>query len=143
MHCLIQFAKADGRLLALWQASPDTLLDAQVRAGTDEHGYALTDSALSAETLLADYGWHEGALRAKDVLTLTAEPAPFAADGVTECHVSVSPFQPCTLLCNGQSLALTEDDPVLTLTTDTPQTFWISVAPMGRAKADPLMVEAT
>lgn len=142
MHVVVQYLKADGRLLGVWQAEPTTRLPAEVQQGTETDAYAITETELEPTALLETYFWHDGALHAKGTLVITAAPNPFAADGVTECHVSVSPFAPCTLLAEGQEVTVTDADPVLELTADSPHTFIVSLKPMGAYMATTITVEA-
>lgn len=142
MHYVLQYVKADGRLVGVWQAAEDTSLLAQVAEETAAMAYAVTESDLAAPTLLATYDWVNGALTPKASLTLTATPNPFPADGVSECAITVVPFQSCTLRVNGQEQVLTPEDQTLLLTADSPQTFLLDLAPMGGFMAEGITVEA-
>jgi hypothetical protein len=139
---LIKYALADGSIRATWSTDLASLLEAQRDTTDTTHGYLRQDTDMDM-ALLAERFWvQEAQLVPKTQLTLTAVPSPFPADGATRCHVSVSPFLPCTLLVEGVAYTLTEADPVLELTADARHTFVVALAPMATAWADLLMVEA-
>jgi hypothetical protein len=142
MTLLLLYDAADGRIVGCWQSNPATLLPAQMEESGATALYALTDTELTPTEIVSDYYWKDGALVAKQVLTITADPNPFQANGVSICQISVSPFVACTLNVNGTMQSLTEGDQVLELTSDSPQTFAVSVEPMGPSKADGLAIEA-
>jgi len=142
MTLLLLYSATDGRIVGCWQSNPATLLPAQMEHSGATALYALTDTELSPTEILSDYYWKDGALVAKEVLMLTADPNPFQANGVSICAMTVSPFAPCTLNVNGTLQALTVEDQVLELTSNSPQTFVISLEPQGPYKADGLTVEA-
>lgn len=142
MQLLLQYAKADGRIMGVWQAIPETMLPEHVTDGTEIYAFALTETELSPIVVLNDYAWVDGALVPKEPLELVATPNPFQANGDTECQITVAPFTPCTLLVNGQPYALTDEDRTLLLTSTRAQPFDVRLEPVGRYKAEALRVEA-
>jgi hypothetical protein len=120
----IIYTTADGRPRIHVSASDEALLLAQVPP-SGEALLPVEEPPLAStfDQMLVV----EGELVAKAATTITATPNPFDADGVTECAVSVSPFVACTLRVNGTTYALTTGDPTLTLTSDVPATFLVSL----------------
>jgi len=140
---LLKYSLGDGQITGLWRSDSQPLLAAQIVADDPDFGYLLSDLLQGATDLQDRYYVIGGAVFAKTELTLSATPSPFAADGVTECAVSVTPFVECTLRVNGTTHALTVGDETLVMTTDTPQTFTITLEPMGAYWAATITVEAT
>lgn len=143
---IVQYRLSDGGLVGFWEG-PAGYLDAQVPAEDATHGYVVLDetdelATMPSQALLAHYYVQEDMLVEKIAFTITATPNPFDADGETECAVTVVPFVACTLLVNGESVALTDADPVLEIVTETPEIFVIAVAPMVTHRADQITVEA-
>jgi len=143
MATLLKYSLTDGQIAGLWRADSEALLSAQIVEDDPDFGYLLSDLLQGATDLQDRYYVIGGAVFAKTELTLSATPSPFAADGVTECTVSVTPFVECTLRVNGTSHALTVGDETLVITTDTPQTFTITLEPMGAYWAAGITAEAT
>lgn len=143
MIVLVHYSKPAGHILGVWQADPTTLLTSQANADSPTQGYALTDTEVPMRQILSDYVWQDGALVAKTAVTLVAEPSAFAADGTSECSVTIEPFVPCTLLIDGQPLVLTQEDPIVVLTADAPHTFQVQLMAPAPCRAADLTVEAT
>jgi hypothetical protein len=143
MTVLLQYRLSDGWLQGTWESSTLANLQAQIVPDDPTYGYLATDVELSQQAFLAGYYVPDGVITAKTVLTLTATPSPFVADGAAVCSVTVSPFVPCTLLVDGSEVALTAADPVLELTSDIPHAFHVELAPVAAYRADPVTVEAT
>jgi len=143
MAFLVKHRLTDGAIVSLWEATPPTLLDSQIVLDDGTHGYLFLVTDVPLLEVLEGHYIRQQMLLPKTVLTLTAAPATFPADGVSECRVSVAPFVPCTLLVQGEAVSLTTDDPVLVLTADTPQTFYVALDPQAAYRAEPLIVEAT
>lgn len=144
---LLQYVRATGAIHGLWESSVAAHLQAQMVADDPVYAYlemeaGAPEADLPTEEVLT--GWYvaDATLRKKAVLTITALPPIFAADGQTECLLTVAPCVPCTLLVHGVPYVLTEDDPVLVLTSDVPETFDVRLQPMARYRAEPLRVEA-
>jgi hypothetical protein len=134
-----------GRIVSVWQAIPAAWLDSQTPQGEPPPVARQFDVDLDPREVLMAYYVLGATLTAKAVLTLTATPNPFPADGVTVCQVSVTPFVPCTVLVETTTpLALTEADPLGEVTTTTPGPIQITLQPMTQYRADPpiLIVEA-
>ena len=131
MPVLVKYLLADGGIVGTWDCPVLEVLEAQIVADDPEYGYSLETSVEQPEQLQAGFFYQDGALTPKTVLTLTATPEPFPADGVTQCHVSVSPFVPCTLVVDGTSYALVPADTDLELTSNVPRTFQVTLAPMA------------
>jgi hypothetical protein len=140
---LLQYRLSDGGLQGTWTSSTLANLQAQIVPNDPTYGYLATNVEISQQVLLADYYAPDGVLTAKIVLTLTATPSPFVADGIAVCSVTVSPFVPCTLLVDGDEVALTAEDPTLELTSDVPHVFQLSLAPVAAYRAEAITVEAT
>jgi len=138
---LLKYALADGAIVGLWESGVPSLLESQQTADPD-HGYVQAAGETFPYSLMTDYYVVNGTVTPKQVLTITATPTPFPADGVTQCQVSVSPFLACTLLVNGTPQALTDVDPTLEITSDVPQTFQVALQPLAAAKAEPLTITA-
>jgi hypothetical protein len=143
MTVLLQYRVSDGWIQGTWESSTLANLQAQIVPDDPTYRYLATDVELSAQVLLAAYYVPEDVLTAKIVLTLSATPSPFVADGIAVCNVTVSPFVPCTLLVDGGEVALTAADPTLELTSDVPHVFQVSLAPVAAYRADAITVEAT
>jgi hypothetical protein len=143
MPVLVHYRLTDGAILGAWQAATEALLQAQTPPPQDGATTVMVETDVPLVRLVADYAMHEGALQPKTVLTLTATPASFVADGVAVCTVSVDPFVPCTLLVDGTPYTLSLEDPAVELTADVPHTFTITLAASATASAPPLTVEAT
>lgn len=134
----------DGRIEGAWDGTSVEILQAQIPTEDVAHGYLLVEAPeASALEYLQRYAVIGGVPVLAEVLTLAAQPNPFAADGVTVSTVTLTPFVPCDLLVDGTPYRLVEDDPVLELTSDTPQLFVITMAPQAAYRAEPLRVEAT
>lgn len=142
MDTLLRYQLTDGLVVGVWQGTHEELLTAQVVPDDPTHGYLRMTTEESPQALMEGWYVQEGALVPKAVLTVHALPNPFTADGVTMCHITVTPFVSCTLVVDGQQHALTEADDVLELTADIPHVFQVSLLPMGAYRADPLHVEA-
>lgn len=133
------YSIADGRPWQYMTASAERLLLQQV----PPEGYALlpVEAPPSPDTF-SRMAVVQGELVAKTETVITATPNPFAADGVTECMVSLTPFVPCTLRVNGTPYALTVEDPALVITSDEPRTFTLTLDWLPTHGADPLTVIA-
>jgi hypothetical protein len=142
MPQLVKYLLSTGRIAGVWESNTTALLDGQ-RDDTDPtYGYLLLTESVPTQELESTWYVLDGVLTAKTTLVLSADPAPFAADGVTVCTVSVSPFVPCTLRVNGTPLDVSAGDEVVTLTADVPETFTVTLAPMAAYQAAPLTIEA-
>jgi hypothetical protein len=105
------------------------------------------EATLTLETALAPmdldhYAVIAGELTAKTASAITASPNPFTADGVTECSITLDPFAACTLVVNGTTYALTDEDQTLVLTSDVPATFLVELEWLRTHWADPITVIA-
>lgn len=89
------------------------------------------------------YRLYAGRIEPKIVLTFSATPNPFDADGVAECLITLDPPEELTVLVGTEPVILSPADPEIILTADTPQHFTISLALHPVYWADPLIVEAT
>jgi hypothetical protein len=145
MVALIAYAVADGLIQGVWETADTNveLLVAQVDRSIEGRGYLVNASGIAASVLTTDYYIVDNSLAAKTVLTITATPNPFDADGFAVCQVSVTPFVECTLLVDGVPYALTDEDTTVELTSDVPHVFQITLSQMAPYRADPLTVEAT
>jgi hypothetical protein len=145
MVALIAYAVADGLIQGVWETANTNveILVAQVDRSIEGRGYLVDTSGLSASVLTTEYYIVDNSLAAKTVLTITATANPFTADGFAVCQISVTPFVECTLLVDGVPYAVTDADPAVTLTSDVPHTFQITLSQMAPYRADPLTVEAT
>jgi hypothetical protein len=143
MTVMLQYRLSDGWVQGTWESSTLANLQAQIVPDDPAYGYLATDIEITQQVLLAAYYVPDGVLTAKIVLTLTATPSPFVADGIAVCTVTVSPFVPCTLLVDGSEAALTAADPMLELTSNVPHVFHVELAPVAAYRADPVTVEAT
>jgi len=139
----IQYRVSDGFIQSLWDANPPSLLLSQDTSTDPAYTTALVDSTLSPTMIFEGYYMQDGVMVEKLMLTLTATPNPFPANGVTECQVTVTPFVPCTLLVDNQPMTLAASDPVLEITASTPHTFVISLEPMAAYRAATITAEAT
>jgi hypothetical protein len=142
MPTLIKYERATGRIDGGWVSLTTACLEAQRQPDDATWAYLRLETEEDLAQITARRYVHADLVLAKQALTLTADPSPFAADGNTTCHITVAPFVPCTLLLDGQPYALTEADPVLALTADSPRRFVVELEPMVTAWADPLTVEA-
>jgi hypothetical protein len=145
MVALIAYAVADGLIQGVWETANTTveLLIAQVDRSIAGRGYLVDTSGLSALALTTDYYILDNTPTAKTVLTITATPNPFNADGFAVCQISVTPFVECTLLVDGVPYTVTDGDPDIALTSDVPHTFQVRLSHIAPYRADPLTVEAT
>jgi hypothetical protein len=139
---LVKYVPASGVILAVWESTAAALLDAHREPAESGIGYLLSHAGVSAREMAQRWYVVDGVAIPKAVVTLTATPSPFAADGVATCTVSVTPFVPCTLRVDGRDLALTEADQTLVLTAEAPWQFRITVQPTPDIWAAPLFVEA-
>lgn len=143
MPVLLQYRRDDRTITGRWEATTREMLAPQIVPDDPVYGYLVTDISLRMGVLHDQYYvGDDGVLTAKTVLTLTASPTPFAADGATICAVTVTPFVPCTLVVDGTEVVLTPEDPILELTADSPHTFQAGLVPLAGFRADPLRVEA-
>jgi hypothetical protein len=145
MVALIAYTVADGLIQGVWETADTNveLLVAQVDRSIEGRGYLVNASGLAASVLTTEYYIVDNSLAAKTVLTITATPNPFDADGFAVCQVSVTPFVECTLLVDGVPYTLTTGDPAVALTSDAPHTFQVTLSQIAPYRADPLTVEAT
>lgn len=143
MTILLKYARTDGRIQGMWESIVPDLLAAQMVADDPVSAFVMVETDLSPRDLQLDHFVQDETLVAKTVLTLTATPNPFTADGTTVCTVTVAPFVACTLLVDGTPVALTEADPDVELTSDVPHVFQVVLVPMTAYRADPMTVEAT
>jgi len=140
---LLKYRLDTGFIDAVIQGSSLGLTQAQIVPDDPTYGYLLTDDAHDPRVWQEQYAIVEGAVSAKEELTITATPNPFVADAVATCTVTIDPFEACTLVVNGAPLALTTEDPTLVLTSDVPALFVIALHTMATAWAAPITVEAT
>jgi hypothetical protein len=142
MALLLKYRTADGGIVATWEASPASLLDAQRGQEDPLHGYVQLETAREGSEVGATSYVAAGALRPKRQVILTAVPNPFPRGVGHGCHITVTPFEPCTVLLDGVPYALTEDDQVLELSSEEPHTFTLTLGAMAQVRAEPLSVEA-
>lgn len=141
MPQLIQYRVADGMIISICESYSLELL-AQNRHEEDP-AYAYLERQEHLPLMEQErYEIRDGAVHAKQQIAIEADPLTFHADGIDECLVTVEPWHPCVLLVNGVAYPLTEDEPMLLITSDVPQTFTIVLAPMAGFWALPLQVEA-
>ena len=144
MPVLLQYRLDTRAIIGRWESNTIGIVDAQRVPDDPTYGYLASGTSLGIDVLHAQYYIAEDeTLTAKQTLTLTATPTPFAADGVTTCTVSVSPFVACQLLVDGTPETLTEGDQTLILTSDVPHVFQIALVPLDTAWAMPITAEAT
>ena len=127
---LIKYGLADeGRIAGVWNAATEDLLLPNIVTDDPIYGYLLTDAITEPRHAGARYRVDPvtETLEEKTEVTIVAVPATFAADGVTECLLTVDPFVPCTLLVNMTPQVLTAEDPVLTLTSMDPARFFVTL----------------
>jgi hypothetical protein len=142
MPQLLKYLLSTGLIEGVWESNADALVAAQQVEADATYGYLALAKAVPVSELYASWYVLDGVLTAKEELTLSGDPNPFAADGVTVCLISVTPFVPCTVLVNGAPLAVQVGDEVITLTADVPATFTVTLAPMAAYWAAPLTIEA-
>lgn len=145
MLLLIKYRQESGEIDGVFTGTSPEMLEAQRVVDDPTYGYLLTEfeDGLGTFDLIQRYEVHGDALQARQQLTIDADTTVFMADGIDECLVTVEPWQPCTLLVNGEPYALTEPDPILLLTSDVPQRFFITLVPLAGYWAMPLTVEAS
>lgn len=142
MAQLIQYRVSDGAIVSICESYSLELL-AHNRHEQDP-AYAYLERQEHLPLMEQErYEIREGAVVARQQLTLEADPLTFHADGLDECLVTVAPWQPCTLLVHGSPYALTAEEPMLVLTSDVPQRFEVRLALRPGVWAEPLTVEAT
>jgi len=139
---LIKYRHTDGAIRGTWSTDLESLLRHQMQGDDPAHGYLMQAEDIDVGLVSDRYYVTGERLTPKTALTLTADPTMFPADGRTVCRVTVTPFVPCTLLVDGQPLALTPGDSVLELTAQAAHTFFIALDPMVTAWAEPIAVEA-
>lgn len=137
---LIHYLKATGEIMGVYTADLREHLEAN-RRDDATHGSLLLEAAIPPMDH-EQFAVVDGAVIAKQALTIVANPAPFPADGQTPCQITVEPFAPCMLLVNGEQVTLSASDPMLLLTADAPQQFVIQLVAMTGRWAAPLTVEA-
>jgi hypothetical protein len=142
MDVLLKYERSTGTIRGIFQSAVAGMLDAQIVPDDPVFGYVRYETALDADAIQRGYYVQEDGVAAKTPLTLTATPAPFAADGVTVCAVTVDPFVPCTVLVDGIPYALTEEDQTLELTSAVPHRFQVALGTMAAYMADPVSLEA-
>ena len=144
---LVQYVLSDGHIRSAWESSNPALLEAQRVVEDPLYGYVALDAehpqvATPFETLAAEWQIVDEVVTAKTLLTITATPNPFDADGVTVCVITVDPFVACTVRVDGTPYALTIEDPALELTSDVPRLFHVQLESMATHYADAITVEA-
>jgi hypothetical protein len=133
------YTTATGQPWQHFTASSEALLTAQV--APSGFAFAAVPSGLTAVTL-PQYVYSGDAFAPLTPVTITATPNPFAADGVTECTVTLDPFVAGTLLVGTTPYVLTSGDPTLVLTSDVPTTFAVRLAWNPTQYADPILIMA-
>lgn len=139
---LVRYRLTDGLIDGTYSANTEDLLTAQIVPDDPTYGYLMSDTELGAQELAERYAVVDGALQAKALIIIVADPLQFQADGIDACLISVEPIIACTLRVNGVARALTMADPILELTSDSPQTFVVRLEPMATHWAEPLTLEA-
>lgn len=139
---LLKYRLDTGMIDAVIHGSSLDLTYAQMLPDDPTYGYVLSEAQYDSRVWQEQFVVVETVVTAKTVLTITATPNPFPADGTTPCAVTVTPFQACTLDVNGDSCALAEDDPTLLLTSDVLALFAVRLVPNATAWAAPVRIEA-
>lgn len=140
---LIKYQRPTGAIVTIWQSNTRALLEGHVAAGEADAGYLWREEdTVAASELVERWRVQEEALVEKTQVTLIAEPETFVADGEEICLVGVTPPTVCTVHINRTAYALTADDPVVMLTSTTPQTFVVELAAHPTVWALPVMVSA-
>jgi hypothetical protein len=138
---LVRYTLATGAISGVWEGTDQALLALQMVPDDPTYGSVFADSGTPSEV---QERWRvvDGALVEKAVLVITATSAPFAADGVAVCSMTVVPFVACTLELNGTPYALTTGDPAIELTSEVPAVFQCVLQMMAGYWAAPVTVEA-
>lgn len=124
MPMAVLYDLTTGRIQGVLTASSDTTMALQQPPA----GQGLLPVMSALPDLEDRYVVSQGELIAKTVVSLTATPSPFVADGVSECSITVEPFVPCTLRLNQtMSEILSAEDPTLLLTADMPNFFTLTM----------------
>jgi hypothetical protein len=140
MAFVARYVRSTGHIDGIWESSTLDLLIAQIVGDDPTYGYLLSTDA--APTPLDHWWVQDGVLVSATELTITADVATFAADGVESCTLTVTPFVACTLLVNSVPWSLVPEDPALVLTTDVPLVFQVRLAPLAGYWAVEITVEA-
>lgn len=143
MALMVRYRLGDGGIEGVWEATPVTMLDAQIQLEETDYGYVFVETGLLAVDVLQHHYVWQGELQRKTVLTLTAQAATFPADGASLCQVTVTPFVPCQVRVDGDVYPLTPEDPSVVLLADVPHRFLVSLEPLAAYEAAALTVEAT
>lgn len=140
---LIKYRRRDGQIEAIWTSNSRDLLAGHVAETDEEAGYLFREEeTVGVSELVERWSVQEGQLREKVQVTLIAEPETFVADGDEICLIGVLPATSCTILINGEPYALTADEPCVTLTSPTPQTFAVQIQSHPAVWALPITVTA-
>jgi hypothetical protein len=139
---LVKYQRSDGLIVGLWSANMLELLEPNRVLDDPLYGYVTYSSPASPHEVEEQSRVTAGAVVPKTAATITCTPATFAADGVAEAVITVTPFAPCTLLVDGQGQVLTTGDPILQLTSDIPHIFQLALAPHAEIWAPARTVEA-
>jgi hypothetical protein len=146
MPHLAYYDRSTGEILGVWSAASAELLEANRRTDDPTRGYCLFAEP-EPSIVQAQYEIREDQLAPKVQVQITATPAPFAADGVTTCRISLEPFVPCMLVVEQQGqetlVELTQADDPLLITADQSQHVTLRLRPRPGYCAQPLTVEAT
>lgn len=140
---LIKYRQSTGEILAIWSSNSRELLAGHVLPEEVDCGYLFREEEpIAVAELVERWRIAAGTLREKDRMMLIAEPEIFVANGEDICLIGVMPPTACTVLINGTSYVLTVDDPLVTLTSTTPQTFVVQLEVHATVWALPLTVVA-
>ena len=142
MALLVHYDARDGRIVRVWEGNPVSMLEAQASPDDPAQASLLVKTDVHYAEAMTGYYVQDGVLTPKTVLTLIADPNPFAADGVTTCAITVVPFVPCMLQIEDTYWTLVEEDQVLTLTADSPKRFVVELVSLAAYRADTITVEA-
>lgn len=140
---LIKYRRRDGQIVNVWISNARGLLDGHVANDDADFGYLFRDEAIESPwELLERYVIQEARIQAKQQVVIVVEPEVFLADGKDLCLLGVAPPVDCTLLVNEQPYALTADEPLVTFTSTTVQTFLVRLDIHPALWALPVMVSA-
>jgi hypothetical protein len=137
---LIHYRREDGSIEAVYESGLREILELNRREDDVIASVFVDDPVLAAHH--ERYQIVDGWVQLKSQLLLSAEPPALPADGISTSTITVTPFVPCRLDVNGRQVILTQDDPMLVLTTDQVQPITITLVAMPGYWAQPLTVEA-